>query len=352
MVAAQSGSAAQPGSAAVAAATAATAAQADAGRLAAGAAGAGPAEAEVPETSPPPTSGRGAIEPWSYLGHAVHSLRAAPASPEGPALLLVHGFGASTDHWRHNIPVLAQRHEVHALDLLGFGRSAKPAGLPYGGALWRDQLVAYVDERIGRPTVLVGNSLGGYAALAAGAALGDRAAGVVLLNAAGPFRQEQQPPSGWGAIARRTIGGALLKSPVLQRLLFENLRRPATIRRTLNQVYVDRTNVDEELVQAILAPSRDPGAFGVFRTVFDIPSGDPLDDLFTDLACPLLLLWGIRDPWINAPGRRAAFQRHAPAATSEVVLEAGHCPHDEVPDRVNAELLHWLAGLEASAAVI
>jgi pimeloyl-ACP methyl ester carboxylesterase len=218
-----------------------------------------------------------------------------------------------------------------------------------GAALWRDQLAAYVDERIGRPTVLVGNSLGGYAALAAGAALGERAAGVALLNAAGPFREEQQPPSGWGAIARRTIGGALLKSPVLQRLLFENLRRPATIRRTLNQVYLDRTNVDEELVQAILAPSRDPGAFGVFRTVFDIPSGEPLDDLFSQLGCPLLLLWGIRDPWINAPGRRAAFQKHAPAATSEVVLEAGHCPHDEVPARVNAEMLRWVAGLETPA---
>jgi pimeloyl-ACP methyl ester carboxylesterase len=80
--------------------------------------------------------------------------------------------------------------------------------------------------------------------------------------------------------------------------------------------------------------------------VFDIPRGQPLDELFAQLACPLLLLWGIRDPWINAAGRRAAFQRHAPAATSEVVLEAGHCPHDEVPDQVNAALLEWLAALE------
>lgn len=264
----------------------------------------------------------------------------------GPAILLVHGFGASTDHWRHNIPVLAASHEVHALDLLGFGRSSKPAGLPYGGALWREQLMAYVAERIGRPTVLVGNSLGGYAALAAGAALGEQAAGVVLINAAGPFAAEQAAsPGGWGAIARRTIAAALFKSPVLQRLLFENLRRPATIRKTLNQVYIDRTNVDEALVEAIRRPSLDPGAFGVFRTVFDIPSGQPLDQLFADLTSPLLLLWGIRDPWINAAGRRAAFQRHAPEATTEVVLEAGHCPHDEVPEQVNRALLTWLTGL-------
>ncbi len=293
-----------------------------------------------------------APQPWSYAGHPVHAIAAAPAEPEGPAILLVHGFGASTHHWRHNIPVLAQRHEVHAIDLLGFGRSAKPAELAYGGPLWRDQLAAYVSERIGRPTVLVGNSLGGFSALAAGAALGDQAAGVVLLNAAGPFSDEQAPPKGWGAITRQTIAGALLKSPVLQRLLFENLRRPATIRRTLNHVYVDKTNVDEALVEAIRRPSLDPGAFGVFRTVFDIPRGQPLDELFAQLTCPLLLLWGIRDPWINAVGRRAAFQRHAPAGTREVVLEAGHCPHDEVPDQVNAALLDWIAGLSSGAALL
>jgi pimeloyl-ACP methyl ester carboxylesterase len=284
-------------------------------------------------------------QPWQFRGYPVHSLRRGPERPEGPAVLLVHGFGASTDHWRHNIPVLARSHEVHALDLLGFGRSAKPAGPAYGGALWRDQLVAYVNERIGRPTVVVGNSLGGFAALAAGVALGEQAAGVVLVNAAGPFSDEPTPSGGWGAIARRSIGGALLKSPVLQRLLFENLRRPATIRRTLNQVYIDRTNVDEELVESIRRPSLDPGAFGVFRTVFDIPRGQPLDELFAELRAPLLLLWGIRDPWINAAGRRAAFQRHAPPDTREVVLDAGHCPHDEVPDQVNAALLEWLAGL-------
>ena len=82
--------------------------------------------------------------------------------------------------------------------------------------------------------------------------------------------------------------------------------------------------------------------------MFDIPRGQPLDELFVDLQAPLLLLWGIRDPWINAPGRRSSFQRHAPAATTEVVLEAGHCPHDEVPDQVNEALLRWLSEVEVS----
>ena len=79
------------------------------------------------------------ISPWSHLGHAVHTVSQEPDQPipsDRPALLLVHGFGASTDHWRYNIPVLSQSHPVHAIDLLGFGRSAKPASLrtavPFG----------------------------------------------------------------------------------------------------------------------------------------------------------------------------------------------------------------------------
>ena len=34
--------------------------------------------------------------------------------------------------------------------------------------------------------------------------------------------------------------------------------------------------------------------------------------------------------------------RHGEGGTREVVLEAGHCPHDEVPEQVNAALLQWL----------
>ena len=288
---------------------------------------------------------------WSYLGHAVHCLSIIPSiknnqstQKELPAVLLIHGFGASTDHWRYNLSVIGKTHEVHALDLLGFGRSAKPGGLQYGGPLWRDQIVAYVKERIRRPTVLVGNSLGGYAALAGGTVLGEDSAGVVLLNAAGYFSEDKKPDQGFWKTVSKTVGGIFLKNVFLQRIIFENLRQPSTIRRTLNQVYIDKTNVDDELVEAIRRPSLDKGAFKVFKSVFDPggPQGEPLDKLFSQLKSPLLLLWGNRDPWMNAPGKRETYKRHTPDGTKEVVLDAGHCPHDEVPDLVNSALLEWL----------
>ncbi len=302
---------------------------------------------------------------WRYLGHKVYSVSSnlvnedqRELDKENPVVLLVHGFGASTDHWRFNIPVLSKTHEVHALDLLGFGRSDKPAELDYGGDLWKDQIVSYVKERIRKPTVIVGNSLGGYAALAAGAALESDSAGVVLLNAAGYFSDEKisSEPKELNSRIRRMIADGISRDllvkwliyPFIQRLIFENLRRPDVIRKTLNQVYIDSTNVDDYLIESIRRPSLDPGAFKVFQKVFQARGlkGKPIDELFQELKSPLLLLWGDSDPWLrNAKAKQDKFRSFAQKASlkvTEVLLNAGHCPHDEVPDRVNAEVLHWL----------
>ena len=104
---------------------------------------------------------------WTWRGLSVYYVRVGQPHPDRPPLLLVHGFGASTDHWRKNIQGLSLDFEVWAIDLLGFGRSIKGA-LDYGAILWRDQLQDFIAEVIGRPAVLAGNSLGGYAALTLG----------------------------------------------------------------------------------------------------------------------------------------------------------------------------------------
>lgn len=57
-----------------------------------------------------------------------------------PALVLIHGFGASVYHWRYNIPALVKEgYRVLALDLLGFGLSDKPI-IEYSAETWRDQV--------------------------------------------------------------------------------------------------------------------------------------------------------------------------------------------------------------------
>ncbi len=282
---------------------------------------------------------------WNFLNYPIHVISDnVDNSSSKIAILLIHGFGASTDHWRFNIPALSSKYEVHAFDLLGFGKSPKPRDVEYSGSLWKEQAVAYVKEVIQKPTVIVGNSLGGYAALAAGAELKELSAGVILLNAAGYFSEEKLIKKNMLQTSIETVAGIFLKNVVLQRLIFENMRNPKNIKKTLNQVYVDKKNVDDYLVESIRNPSLDIGAFNVFRSVFNPsgPQGEPLDSLFNKLNAPLLLLWGSKDPWMNTPKKRDLYKKYTPENTTEVILDAGHCPHDEIPDKVNHHILDWL----------
>ncbi len=69
---------------------------------------------------------------WNFLNYPIHTVSSEPEhAQKGFAILLIHGFGASTDHWRFNIPILSNKYEVHAIDMLGFGKSPKPQDVEY-----------------------------------------------------------------------------------------------------------------------------------------------------------------------------------------------------------------------------
>jgi len=84
----------------------------------------------------------------------------------GEPLVLMHGIGSRWQMWEPIIERLAERHEVIAVDLPGFGASPMPPpGTPPGIA----SLIALVSEFLGqlgveRPHV-AGNSMGGLMAL-------------------------------------------------------------------------------------------------------------------------------------------------------------------------------------------
>lgn len=280
---------------------------------------------------------------WQWQGYDVHYVQSGQRS-DRPPLLLIHGFGASTDHWRKNLLGLSQEFEVWAIDLLGFGRSAKP-DIQYSSELWQRQLHDFVTEKIGRPTVLAGNSLGGYAALCVAANHPDAVQGLVLLNSAGPFTETEPKTSSnsfqqtWGMFVR-----SLLLQPLPSWFLFQYARQRSVIRKTLEKVYLDQTAVTDQLIEDIYRPSCDSGAVRVFASVFKSPRGETVDVLLSRIQCPMLMLWGEGDPWMNARSRGAKFRHYYPQLT-EHYLHAGHCPHDEVPDQVNDLIRQWMATL-------
>ncbi|MDJ0688229.1 MAG: alpha/beta fold hydrolase [Xenococcaceae cyanobacterium MO_188.B32] len=278
---------------------------------------------------------------WQWRGHSIYYVKAGEQQPNRPPLLLVHGFGASTDHWRKNIAQLQQDFQVWAIDLLGFGRSAKP-NLEYSGNLWRDQLHDFITEVIGQPAVLAGNSLGGYACLCVAAQRPDSAVGLILLNSAGPFSDTQtQPKANWLQQRISKLTRSFFLQPWATYFLFQYLRNRSIIRKTLKKVYLDHSAVTDQLVEDIYRPSCDRGAAQVFASVFKTPQGEKIDILLQQMTCPLLMLWGESDPWIDARTRGAKFRQYYPQLT-EFYLKAGHCPHDEIPEQVNNAIHSWV----------
>ncbi len=280
-------------------------------------------------------------EYWNWNNHSIYYVKAGEKQSHKPPLLLIHGFGASTDHWRKNIAQLQENYEVWAIDLLGFGRSAKP-NIEYTGNLWRDQLDNFIQEIIGQPVILAGNSLGGYASLCLASQCPNSAKGLILINSAGPF-SESQPPTEINPTKKlfRTITRKLFFNNFTTFFLFQYLRQKSVIRKTLKKVYLDHNAVTDQLVEDIYRPSCDKGAVKVFQSVFSSPQGEKVDILLQQLPHPLLILWGEGDPWMNAKVRGEKYRQFYPELT-EYYLNAGHCPHDEIPEKVNQIIDSWV----------
>lgn len=271
-----------------------------------------------------------------------------------PPILLIHGFGASVYHWRYNIPVLARDYHVYAMDLLGFGLSEKPI-IEYNAEIWRDQTLSFIENVIyketGKSTVVAGNSLGGFTALYASSNSDQYNKklinGCILLNAAGRFKQLSEDPS---KISPKPEWQEKITT-FIQRLIisisFIYTKQPARIEQVLKQVYpVNPNMVDSELVESIQFPAQDPNAAEVFYRVIKRNGNGPMtyvDDLLDQLKMPLLLLWGVEDPWIRMNSCNMIKELYPKAVISSV--QAGHCPHDESPDKVNEEISKFMKSL-------
>ena len=71
------------------------------------------------------------------------------------------------------------------------------------------------------------------------------------------------------------------------------------------------------------------------------------------MTCPLLLIWGDADPWMDTYARGALFQKYYSApqkALEEHHLNAGHCPHDDAPVEVNKLLRDWVLNTVVDSA--
>eukprot|EP00879_Flechtneria_rotunda_P018963 GHRR01019907.1.p1 GENE.GHRR01019907.1~~GHRR01019907.1.p1 ORF type:complete len:440 (+),score=157.56 GHRR01019907.1:356-1675(+) len=281
------------------------------------------------------------------------------AGTSGPPLLLCHGFGVGSYHFDRNVPVLAQQHQVYAVDLLGQGNSwptdpsCKLSGpLRFSADTWTEQLHHFIQDKIGQPAYIAGNSLGGFLAVNLAARHPEAVRGLVLLNAT-PFWSSRPPPGQEGLLWKllQADGGTLpvpqaIKGTI-ERVWWDRIRQPESIRSLLQLVYANPAAVDDQLLTRILEATKHPAALDAFISILLSPRTElTFDEMLQALKCPVCMAYGHDDPWV-VPLWGQRLKRKLPQATYLELTPAGHCPHHEAPNAINSIISTWVAAVEA-----
>jgi pimeloyl-ACP methyl ester carboxylesterase len=249
----------------------------------------------------------------------------------GTPLILVHGSTSSTYSWKDVFEPLTKSYRVIAVDLKGFGFSAKPDGDYTRRA--QAVLVAHLLDYLKiEKAWLAGNSMGGEVALNFALQNPQRIAGLILIDSGGVKVQG-------GASLAPTYAQTPFIGPLLIALA---LTSDKLVRQGLEKSFYDDTKVTAERVAAYYRPLKTRGGqLAAFRT--RTQSGQfPIERDLEKINSPALLIWGAEDELIPiAAGRR---MNSLIKGSKLVILErCGHVPQEEMPERVVDEITKFMA---------
>lgn len=317
------------------------------------------AERDLADTSVTLCSHRPRFYRWrGILTRYVDSGEAADSESK-PAVCLIHGFGASAQHWERSIALLDSKYHCYAFCNVGFGRAEKPPFV-YTQHVWELFQASFVRDVVKRRTFVAGNSIGGYLA-SAFACDSDWCAGVALVNSAGTLyspeeyskQLAEEASSSVTVSKRRGLLQTVLQESRAARfaacnLLLLYLR--SGIGKTLKRVYPSTPDGwTEALELEIRRNSQDYGAVDVIASGFVLPKQRPLNELLAS-GPPILVLQGALDP-LGSKDRAAKLKEVASRASVEVFPACGHCLHDENPEGFVKSFSEWMEKVSAPAAV-
>jgi pimeloyl-ACP methyl ester carboxylesterase len=229
-----------------------------------------------------PVAGSDSLQSVHIAGRRIHFLMRGAGEP----VVMIHGLGGSWTWWRNNIDVLAQHHQVYALELGRRERWLDSRGRvrPAEAA---DVLAGWLDRMDLARVHLIGHSMGGQMSIRLAATYPERVNRLVLVDATGlPFG------AGLLSLTRR----AIMPAP-------------------------ERTR---EFRRMVLVSNWRTNPFVVFQTARDMVRDD-VSPLLPRIQAPTLIIWGGRDPMVPV-ANAYALQAGIPDARLLVIPHAGHNP--------------------------
>lgn len=253
----------------------------------------------------------------------------------GEPVLLVHGLGGYIENWENNIHALAENFNVTALDVVGFGRSAKPEIKPTVKAL--AQFVADAMQSLNIESAqVIGHSLGGMISLQLALSHPERVRSLLLVSS-----------GGFGKDISATF--KLLSIPVLGKLLLKPSK--AKIEQGLKVAFYDDNFITAERVERGFNMASIPGVVDAVYKTNRTNTGlggirpttiDPILNHLQDIRVPVMTLWGRQDKAVPIEHEQVASQK-LPQHQSHIFDNCGHWPQIEHAEQFNRIVLEFLS---------
>ena len=254
---------------------------------------------------------------------------------EGPAILFVHGLGASWQSWLEQMPEFAASHRVVAMDLPGFGYSESPSediSIEYY-ARWTAKLMDILGIE---SAAVVGNSMGGFVSAELAIKSPERVQRLVFVSAAIFWQNRRR--------AQPLVQLARMSDAVVARALVRATDDIATRRRLRYAALASAgfrypQYVSDELAHEMVRSARRTDGF---LPALEALAGYDLEEELPKISCPTLIVWGANDQLVSVKDAER-LEDLIPDSRREVFERTGHVAMLERPERFNRLLREFLA---------
>ncbi|MBM7089641.1 alpha/beta hydrolase [Streptomyces sp. SID9913] len=253
----------------------------------------------------------------------------------GEPVIFIHGTPSHSYEWRDVVPhIEASGLRVIAYDLLGYGRSERPADRDTSVAA-QTELLEHLLDTLGLEQVnIVAHDIGGAIGLRFAIARPERVRRLMIMDA---VSYDSWPSPTW----QKIIDEQLDEAAAMSQDDFD-----ALLTRQLTMAVADPSRMTGEVLRAYLEPHRSPlGRASFFEHQvrhYDSRYTQEISDRFDRLTMPVRIVWGEEDQWqpLHYAKRLSG---DIPGAQLVVVPGAGHFLMEDDPDRVVREIRDFLS---------